>query len=285
MHLLIDGRNTAYRAIYANSRRAKRHNLVVALDFMSQWLEKFKPTAVHVFWDAPRASLWRRNVLPTYKDRDDKPNTDRDIREELTEFQEAAMSFLPLIAVRQYARKKQEADDLIYAACRAVYPQQAIVVSSDGDFAQIPYFMPNVRLYNGQKNEFVERPKVNPVVQKALMGDDSDKIDGYYNIGPVKSAAIAEDIIKTTQFLGTVDKSVFLQNMMLIDLSLSPFVLPNQLYAGKVMAKPVAFDKAGAMAAIGKLGLHGLLEEYHRVVSPFKSLAPEAAAVPAAKIS
>lgn len=275
MHLFIDGKNTAYRAIYANNQRAKRHNLVVALHFISQWLEKFKPESVHVFWDAPRETLWRRQVLPTYKDRDTKPNPDRDIKEELAEFQGAAAHFLPLVAVRQYSKKRQEADDLIYAACRAIYPQPATIISSDGDFAQVPYFMPNIKLFDPQKKDFAEKSKVNPVVRKALMGDESDKVDGYDQIGPVKSAAIAEDIVKTTRFLGTVDRNVFIQNMLLVDLSLSPFLLANQMYVGKVMSDPVSFDKSGAMAAIGKYGLVGLLEEYHRIVTPFKALVPD----------
>lgn len=272
MHLFIDGKNTAYRAIYANNSRGKKHNFVVMLSFMSQWLAKFNPHSIHVFWDAPRNTLWRRGILETYKDRDEKANPDRDIREDLAALQTAAMEFLPLIGVRQYYRKRQEADDLIYAACRAVYPKPAIIVSSDGDFTQVPYFMPNVQLYDARNNKFADKAKCNPVVQKSLMGDESDKVKGYMQIGPVKSAAIAEDIVKTTTFLETVDRQTFIRNMLLVDLSLSPFLLPNQMYVGKVMSKPVSYDKTGSMAAIGRLGLAGLLEEYHKVVSPFKNI-------------
>jgi len=270
-HLFVDGRNCIYRAIHAN-KDAKCHNLVVMLRFMKSWVDKYKPSSVHVFWDAPRKTVWRRKLLATYKDRSDTRDDTRDIRQELIDTQTAAVELFNNINVRQYARRQQEADDLIYAACRVVYPHDTIVVSSDGDFLQIPYFMKNVRLYEPRLNKFVEVPRCNPVIKKVLMGDNGDNIDGYKGIGKVKSAKLAESIIDTHAFVEATDREMFVLNTMLIDLSLCPYLLANQLYVTKTMIKLVAYNNQAAIALIGKHKLTGLLAEWSKIAMSFKSI-------------
>jgi 5'-3' exonuclease len=61
--LLIDGRNLLYRAIYANLANKSRgkHHFVVMMRFMRQLLE-LDPSAVMIFWDAPKNTLWRKKL-------------------------------------------------------------------------------------------------------------------------------------------------------------------------------------------------------------------------------
>lgn len=235
---------------------------------------KFKPSSIHVFWDAPRATVWRRNVLPGYKDRasTETPGSDRDIGAELAEFQKVAMEYLPLIGIRQYHQKTQEADDLIYAACRASAPKSTIIISSDCDFTQIPFMMSHVHQFDPRTGQFMEKAKNNPVIKKSLMGDTSDKIKGYMGIGPVKSETISESSVKIQEFLTNAGSHPFITNMLMIDLSLSPHVLANQLYVTRVMARPIVFDKDAAISAISSNKLYGLFEDFSKVVMPLKEL-------------
>jgi len=271
-HLFIDGRNCAYRAIYANQDN-KYHSLVVMLRFIRTWLDKHKPRGVHIFWDAPRKHVWRKQILAEYKEREaSRELPGRDVRDELIKVQNAAQDLFAVINVRQYFKKHQEADDLIYAACRNVYPDEAIIVSSDGDFTQIPFFMPNVKIWEPRLSKWAEKPACNPVVKKALMGDVSDKIDGYAGIGDVKSGQMAESPERLQQFLATVDRKMFLRNMLLIDLGLCPHLLANQMYVAKQMVTPITYDKKAVMALMGKHKLNGVFQEYDKIILPFRDL-------------
>lgn len=272
LHLLIDGRNCAYRSIYANQDH-KYHSFVVMLRFIKGWINQFKPSEVHIFWDAPRHTVWRRQILEEYKERDThKQLPGRNVVDELAAVQAAARDLFNVMNVRQYSRKSQEADDLIYAACRNLYPQEVIVVSSDGDFTQIPYYMPNAKLWEPRKGKWVETPKFNPVIQKCLAGDNSDKIDGYDGIGPVHSTRMAGDAKELSEFLAKNERVTYLRNMMLIDLALCPHLLANQMYVAKKLVTPIQFDKKEIIRLMGVHKLNGLFQEYEKICLPFRDL-------------
>lgn len=275
-HLFIDGRNSAYRAIYANqsSNGVRCHDLVVMIRFMHTWLDIHKPDHIHVFWDAPRHTVWRRQILPKYKDRPpSKSLPDRDIRAELGQLQDAAWEIFEGMGIRQYSKATMEADDLIYAACRVVGDEPVIIVSSDGDFTQIAYAMPHVSVYEPKLNKMLERPTHNPVLRKALWGDESDCIDGYAGIGEVKSLAMAKSIVDMYKFLDGAGRRDFIENLILIDLGLCPYLLHNQLYVSRVLVKPApVYNRDSIMAAGTKHKVGGLLPEYDRIILPFKRL-------------
>ena len=100
--------------------------------------------------------------------------------------------FFKCMNVRQYGRKKMEADDMIYAAAVVMHPQEIVIVSTDSDLVQIPFAFNNCKVYNPSKDIEADVPDVNPAVQKALMGDKSDTVDGYRGIGPKKSKVLLE---------------------------------------------------------------------------------------------
>lgn len=271
--LLIDGRNCAYRAIYANQtpyNGVRYHSLVVILRFMRTWLDKHQPSSIHIFWDAPRQTIWRCRLLETYKCR--PVNAHRDIKEELARTQDAAQIIFKDMNVRQYQCEAMEADDLIYAASRLLYPQDIIIISSDRDFLQIPYFMRNVKVYEPRQNRFLDTPKVNPIYQKALMGDKADCVDGYNLIGPVKSAALAESLDRVEEFLRNNGRAKFYRNLMLIDLALCPRLLANQAYVSKIMQTKLNYNRESILWAATEHKINGLLQEYERIILPFKRL-------------
>lgn len=272
--LLIDARNALYRAVFAikNDTRQvdKYHYFVILLRQMTAWMNKYRPESVHVFWDAPRTTVWRRKILETYKTRPN--NTGMDISEELSLTTKVAKDFFKFMNVRQYDKETQEADDLIYSAAVIAHPRSSIIVSTDSDMEQIPFMINSCTVYNPSKQEEVATSDIHPAIQKALVGDKSDSIDGYYGIGPKKSEAFLRNKAELQQFLDLSGWSTYYRNLLLIDLSLNPKALANRIYVQKQMAAPVQYDEKIINELIHSHKVNGMLAEYANLIRPFKKL-------------
>lgn len=270
-HLLVDGRNVMYRAIFANqsNKGARYHHFTVMLRFIQQWVNKFKPISVNIFWDAKKSTVWRRKLYADYKERD-KTDYRFDVRDDLIVTQSAAKAMFKVMGVRQFSRKKQEADDLIFSACRILAPHPVVVVSTDQDLHQLPFRMDHVTLYEPMKDNIVEKPDHDPVIAKALAGDKSDVIDGYFKIGPVNGQKMARSMKLRREFLEDKGRGIFLRNMLLMDLSLNPNLLANDVYVSNKFCEDPMFDKALISEAARKYKVKGLMTEYSRSVTPLK---------------
>lgn len=273
--LLIDARNAIYRAVYAvkadRRHTTKYHYFVILLRQLSSWINAYRPNSVHIFWDAPRTTVWRRKILDTYKDRSNSQYVE-DISEELALTTHVAQEIFTYMNVRQYDRKGMEADDLIYAAVSILHPKKNVIVSTDSDMVQIPYTFSSSTVYDPKKRTEMEIPCVNPVMQKALVGDKADSIDGYRGIGPKKSEAMLKNPPDMDRFLKTVDKQIYYRNMLLIDLSLNPRLLANKMYVQRIMFSEPKFDDQAINELTEKYKVTGLLTEYADLVYPFKKL-------------
>lgn len=274
-HLLIDARNALYRAIYAvkadRRHEIKHHYFVVLLRQITSWMNIWRPKSVHIFWDVPRQTVWRRKVLPTYKDRNDNRFVE-DISEDLRSTTEIAKAFFNHMNVRQYERKEMEADDLIYAAVAVLHPRSTAIVSTDSDMLQIPYTYSSSCVYHPKENKKLDIPTLNPVWQKALTGEVGDCIPGYHGIGPKKSTAILENAGALQQFLETVDRKIYYRNLLLIDLAANPRILDNKIYIQKHYDKPLEFDDAKIRELITRYKINGMMVEYSNLVPQFKEL-------------
>jgi 5'-3' exonuclease len=276
MHLLVDARNSLYRAIYAvrNDRRpgVKYHYFTVFLRLLRGWLNEFKPQSVHVFWDAPRTQVWRRQLHEGYKDRSDS-NFCEGLSEDLAMTTAVAQEFLSVMGVRQYSQTAMEADDLIYAAVTQLHPQKTIVISSDSDMIQIPYRFATCAMYDPCVPGIVELPTCNPVQLKALVGDKSDHIEGYYGIGPKKGQALVTNPAEFQKFLEQQGSMTYKRNLALIDLSMCPRLLKNTLFVQQQLGQSVRYDKGEVNSLIMKHKVNGLLQEFKELVLPFADLA------------
>lgn len=263
-----------YRAIFAmqsdKRHQVKYHYFVALLRQISNWVNQYRPESVHVFWDAPRTTVWRRKILATYKERD-KGNV-RDITQELAITTAVAKAFFAHMNVRQYDKKTMEADDLIFAAVTMLHPKPCVIVSTDSDMVQIPFVYPSCQVYNPVKKIEVEIPSLSPAMQKAIVGDTSDNIKGYHGIGPKKSQLLLEDPVKLQEFLNVNDRLIFYRNLLLIDLSLNPKLLANKMYVQKKMCEPVSFCGDTLKGLVTKHKVNGLLTEYVDLVPRFKKL-------------
>jgi 5'-3' exonuclease len=268
--MLVDARNVMYRAIFANKNR-RDHHFVVMLRFLMDAVHKFKPKTVHIFWDAPKSQLWRRKVFPGYKLRDDKPGF-KDIKDDLIYTQSAAKALFANMGVIQFDKAAMEADDLIYAACKVLYPEPIIVLSSDQDYVQLPYRMHNVKVYDAMKKEHLEPDGFDPVIFKCFAGDKSDCIDGYEKIGPVNARRLALSREDREEFLNERGRGEFIKNMLIVDLALCPDLLKNILYVNKMLASTPVYDKSEIMNSQKVHKVKGLVQEYSRLVTPFKLL-------------
>lgn len=165
-----------------------------------------------------------------------------------------------------------EADDLIYAATSAIHPQESIIVSSDSDMIQIPFYFSSSKQYDPGKKITVDVPKVNPAVQKAIVGDRSDMIDGYNGIGPKKSQVLLESHTALREFLDNNGSEIFHRNLLLIDLSLCPKLLPNRMYIHKQLSNNTTFSSKDIRELILKHKVNGLMQEYNDLIPPFEHL-------------
>ena len=90
---------------------------------------------------------------------------------------------------------------------------------------------------------------------KAFTGDKSDNIAGYYRVGPVTAKVLCEATTVRNEFFQseksrvksgddniTVGNQRPKENLLLIDLSLCPYLLDNMMYVSSKQFRPVRFD-------------------------------------------
>jgi len=275
MHLLIDGKNVLYRALFATAKDqdfgyGKKSRFVAISRFMHDYWNRNRTSKVHVFWDAPRTTTWRRLISPVYKD----GRTSQDeIKDDITKYQEICMSVWQAMGMRQYYRDFMEADDLVYAFCRhvrATSDEEIVIVSNDSDLRQIPYTLKNVQIFNPSKKAIAPLDEVSPVEQKSLKGDTSDNIAGYAGIGEVKSKKLIQDNNALLEFFNKNGSEIYRRNLLLIDLSLCPYLIDNVLYVMGVMNSECAFDAAEVKRLLHeKYKMKGIVTEYTRTILPF----------------
>ncbi|MBD3407199.1 MAG: hypothetical protein GF411_13855 [Candidatus Lokiarchaeota archaeon] len=276
MHLLIDGKNILYRALFAAENDSeftnKKSDKFAAISrFMHYYYDKVRPKHTHVFWDAPKKDLWRRSIHALYKDGRNPGARGIDIESELVKYQEIASEVWSAMGIRQYYRASMEADDLIFAFCHHIRSTPIVIVSSDSDLVQIMYYHNNVDILSPQTKKFVDKPTLDPVSIKCLQGDKTDNIKGYDGIGKVKSKRLVESPDKLFEFLQANGDNIYRRNRRIIDLSLCPFTLDNILYIMKILSteKP-QFDSDKLKELLHeKYKMRGMVVEYPKTILPF----------------
>lgn len=281
-HMIVDGRNAVYRAVYAGLSdemfvKTGHDMAVVFYRFMASYLNKFKPKAVHICWDAPKTDLWRRKIWRDYKDGRDTSHGGKyaafDVDALVERCSMLVREFAPAMNCRNYARDRQEADDLIYAFCKLNLGRKILIVSSDGDFKQIAFMMRNIDIFNplNKKEGMLEiDPEVDPVDLKCYSGEKGDNILGYYNIGPKRARVLATDPEKRKKFFEIYGRKTYLRNRALIDLTMCPYTFSNLAYIQKAMTTEVKYDERSVREIIQKYKVKGLLGEVSRNILPFK---------------
>ena len=126
-NILIDGKNIAYRAAAASRAGGyETHAVTIMIRMLDRFRRTFKPSKWHIFWDVPKYNLWRKDIYPKYKD--GRPTPDQEYAKCLKDSQRVAIQVFRNMAMNQYIRQKNEADDLIYAFVKAFSDKNNIIV-------------------------------------------------------------------------------------------------------------------------------------------------------------
>jgi 5'-3' exonuclease len=291
--MLIDAKNVLYRSLFAGHADYKFAKsgydlFVIYLRLLTHHVNKFRPASVHIFWDTPSDSVWRRSLYPAYKDNRDGlfKRYDFDIKGGLKRQMTLAIEVLSTLNMRQYYKTKMEADDLIYSFVVSNPDKSIIILSSDADFRQITYRHKNVDLFRPSISDDIDpMPEADPVIVKSLMGDKSDNISGYNQIGKVKAKALTLDKDAFIKFLASdkacvikeekkvvVGDAIFNLNKQLIDLSLCPYLDANSEYVKKKQTSAIEYNPTKFTEVAIKHKINGLLSEAPMLIPPFKSL-------------
>lgn len=281
-----------YRAMFIAKNdlrfRSKGHHPInIVLHFACYYLNQFRPSYIHLFWDTPRKTVWRKQVLAEYKDNRDEISRDgEDTSQILNDLAESTMVLFNHMGIKQYYRTSMEADDLIFAFCKMNLGSKILIVSGDSDLKQIPYAYRNIDLHNPLSKRDIEPvPEYSPVIIKALMGDKTDNILGYDGIGKVRSRKLVDDYKSLKEFFDSPKSVVkidgkkvhvgdqrFRDNLKIIDLSLCPDLIDNLIYVAERQSQPSKFNLDEIRAVISKYKMRGVTADLDRYVMPFKVL-------------
>lgn len=198
MMLIIDGNNTAYRALYTVqlSHRGEDTSILFGVVRMIHTLvKKHRPRSVVVCFDGGTPPF-RRQLVPTYKTGREKSD---EIDWENVHFQINLLRehLLPVHGVLTIQRKHCEADDLMYHASRMAC-DRPYIVTTDTDLLQAVDL--RTAVYNPVKGKIYTTDNFSKEIgvpwqmfldYKVLVGDSSDNIPGVPNIGEKTAARLA----------------------------------------------------------------------------------------------
>jgi len=202
--LIVDAMNTLIRSFSLlkamNPSGAHVGGLVGFLRSLGYVTRIFDPTRVIIVWDGKGGSGNRKNIDPNYKAQRATSRITHwglyDTKEEETEALIGQLfrtqDYLECLPVQQMIMEKLEADDIMaYLAKRASKAGKKVtIVSSDKDFLQlvddnIEVYAP-VKKKTFNKSNIFEELQVLPTnynIVKALLGDNSDNIQGVKGLG------------------------------------------------------------------------------------------------------
>lgn len=189
--LIIDGSYLAHRS-YASPYRLTTGELDATMIHgfirtLNARRKEFEPNKIIVAWESHGTPNWRRELLSTYK-------PGKQLNKQFVTSQEDLKILLYLLNVPQYYSPNNEADDVI---ARLILEQEKpiLIYTPDKDIMQT--INEYVHTYNGKeiftqkevKYKFGVWPEDIPEFL-AIVGDNSDNIQGVKGIGPKKAIKI-----------------------------------------------------------------------------------------------
>ena len=187
-HLLIDGTNFLSVALLGSYGRLRNSpNLdewimgATAKTFrgMIRTLEKYFPGREMYFaWEGENGKNWRLEKHPEYK-----------AGRKHNEYLEEAITMAQEIVDEEYhyniSHPLGEADDVIAALSNVLDGSNKVVISRDHDFIQLVQSGQVLGVWDPVKKDYLNIPKEDVILMKALEGDASDNIPGIPGVGPV----------------------------------------------------------------------------------------------------
>ncbi len=209
--VLIDSNFLAYRAkLTTGFLNYQEIPTGIMFGFLNQLItvaNTLSPDKIVFFWDSEENK--RKEILPTYKEKRHKNQTEEEKKEweaAFGEFNKLSSQILPNIGfTNNFFQKGYESDDLIakYVLDNSVY-NDFYIVTGDDDLLQLLNYS---RMYNPAKNKFTdskkfkEEYKIPPnqwVEVKKIAGCSSDNIPGVPGVGEKTAIKYLNNELKKT---------------------------------------------------------------------------------------
>ena len=296
MNLIFDGNNLAYRMWKngTNLTTSKGVSVSVIYGFVnsiSSVCKKFKATKVVVVWD--HKPVVRREIYSEYKKKRHQgktPEEQEEYKEYIAQINKLFYDILQHLGIHQYKLDNVEADDIISELARS---STCIIVSEDKDFLQL--VSSTVSVYRPIRDEFwsiqefKDKKGLTPLqylFTRVLEGDSSDEIPGVKGIGEKRSKALISKYdtlngiignkqelmkFKTTAniFKAIEDDDIIVRNMLLMDLRLSGYYIPENwksyVSAGKL-------DEPIVKRIFIQYEFFSYLKKFQEFIAPFRNL-------------
>lgn len=230
--LILDCNNLLHRTFWVakNQIEDDESGPITVHLFMNSvmtYVTQFKPDKIYAVWDKKLtypSSNFRKELLPnTYK-----ANRDTSTREETHQYDDKLEALLSSIGVNNIFPNKMEADDVIAWLAHNIHGEITIV-TVDKDMLQL--INANTQVYSPIKKELITEknfefhnkdvPLKYFLTLKALVGDQSDNIDGIPRVGPKKGLKLAKEIVDSGNLdcLSDEHKEIYKRNLSIMDLT------------------------------------------------------------------
>lgn len=231
LKVLIDGMNIVF--IEYNIARKKLHDEGKELNeenigmyfhmIINKFNSIFSTYKNPIFcWEGKNSTKYRKDIFPGYKENRKKQRSEEEYKILKSTFQ-TIKKILTMYPCKQLEIEEVEGDDVIFALCEKFKNEdRVIVLSSDGDFAQLGNHFSNVMVYDPiRRREILSNKDI--AIQKAVVGDSSDGIPGLYRIGPKTFEKMMEDKEEWNKvMLKDNNQKLFETFLSIIDLSKFP---------------------------------------------------------------
>jgi 5'-3' exonuclease len=213
MILLVDGNNLVNAAYSVAKNNNNEGYIEIASNIFKSMIYKlrrdFLAKEIYIAWDGSGGSEWRKKVLPEYKSGRSKEGKE-DIFECLNLCREIKEH-------NNFHFNGYEADDVIYALCRAIKDEK-IIVSADKDFIQIIQEGLANKLYNPIQKKFREIPQECAISRSAICGAD-DSLKGV----PGKGPAFFKKFIEGKVCLNKEENEIYEKHRLVVGLKYNPY--------------------------------------------------------------
>lgn len=171
-----------------------------------------------------RGSLdWRREIYPDYKRNRDASKGEESYKILKGTFNEIE-KILEYYPCKQIKVDGAEADDVIFALAThyAEQGEEVLIISTDGDLAQILDYGDTISIYNPVRKKYAEKKYEELVKYKAIVGDKSDNIPGLYRIGDKTFEKMMEDRALFNEKMKGDNLAIYEKFLKIVDLAKFP---------------------------------------------------------------
>jgi len=224
----------------------------MVLNIIRMHVRNFRSEYGEVILCCDNRKYWRKEFFPFYKasrkkNREKSPLDWHIIFEMLSKFKQELKENFPYKVIDVDGA---EADDIIGTLTPRFAPHQKILIlSSDGDFLQLQKYGSNVKQYNPAQKKYIisENPHLE-LKEKIIRGDKGDGIPNMFSPSdcfvqglrqkPITKSVIDKYLKEDASHYGDTDRSNFLRNATLIDLTHIPFQIKEKIINTYEETKP-----------------------------------------------